>query len=222
MRVYIQYDRKMDVTSWAESYQAGTVPDEMPYGLHHLRECGWEPSFRHARSSTILTRAMKPVESRLGLDVAALVEEKRKRRLPTSRRSLLVERRRRLPYGVGSARSRTSECHRLHLGNRPGNAIPNGEGHPTFVASLRGSSAAVVRTAASDLRNGGRTRSRSRRVDGRRFRSLCSSSRRPDSKYGDVRRQRPAPGLGNSCPCYEDRPVARKGCLAYRAFAASP
>jgi len=80
MRVYIQYDRKMDVTSWAESYQAGTVPDEMPYGLHHLRECGWEPSFRHARSSTILTRAMKPVESRLGLDVAALVEEKRKRR----------------------------------------------------------------------------------------------------------------------------------------------
>jgi glycosyltransferase involved in cell wall biosynthesis len=80
VRVFIQYDRQLDLTSWTDRYTAGLVADEMPYGLHYLRDQGWEPSFRRARPSTLLDRLVRPADARLGLDVAAVIEEKRARR----------------------------------------------------------------------------------------------------------------------------------------------
>lgn len=79
MRVLVQYDRRMDVDVWLRRHAAGLVPDAAPYGLDYLKGHGFEVSFRrsvHSYSEFL----MRPASKRLGLDLAAIVDQRASRR----------------------------------------------------------------------------------------------------------------------------------------------
>jgi glycosyltransferase involved in cell wall biosynthesis len=79
MRVLVQYDRRMDVDSWRQRHAAGLVPDAAPYGLHYLTAHGFDVAFRRSPSS-YSELLMRPAEKRLGLDFAAIVDQRSARR----------------------------------------------------------------------------------------------------------------------------------------------
>lgn len=73
MRVYVPLPDGTAAADWARRSQRGEVPDSSPYGLHHLRDQGFDVTFgdreltgpwaRVARSARYRTAGLEPVEA---------------------------------------------------------------------------------------------------------------------------------------------------------------
>jgi glycosyltransferase involved in cell wall biosynthesis len=60
MRVYLEYAHTLDPLEWEQQYEAGLVPDRLPYGLDRLDQHGFQVSYR------------RPLRSPAGRRVAAV------------------------------------------------------------------------------------------------------------------------------------------------------
>ncbi|KMO71154.1 glycosyltransferase family 4 protein [Mycolicibacterium chlorophenolicum] len=57
-RVHIEFDHNFDPVDWGNRYSAGQVPNELPYGFHHLIASGFDLQVRAAGRSWLINRAV--------------------------------------------------------------------------------------------------------------------------------------------------------------------